>query len=151
MIPYLLLVGLCLGIVATWFAHRFEHRPAFWLVTMMLLAGIVLFVSSFADKAIAVLGMLAFIALLRFAVVLLEASMQHEFHGTSRATLGSLPTLLNEVWGVGLAALYGLVDHRADDLAAIRSVAALVVLIGASLMVWWSYLPRRPATQASRR
>jgi MFS family permease len=143
-IPYLLLAGVFLGIIATWFAHRFEHRQPLWLVAMMLLAGLVLLTSSYGGRDVAVLGMMGFIALMRLAVVLFEASLHHEFVGTSRATLGSLPSFLNEIWGVGMAAVYGVVAHLADDLAAIRAAAITVAVTAVALMAWWACSLRDP-------
>lgn len=145
-VPYLLLTGIFMGIVMSWFAHRFEDRQAFWHVSMLLLAGLVLIASSFGGRDIAVLGMMGFVALLRLAIVLFEASLQHEFDGKSRATLGSLPTFLNELWGVFLAGIYGLAAYLIDDVAALRAVATAVALTGLALTIWWRLLrPRGPA------
>lgn len=142
-IPYLLLGGVVLGIVTTWFAHRLEHKPARSLLFMMLLAGVVLIASSYGNRAEAVIGMMSFVALLRLAIVLFEVSLQHEFVGESRATLGSLPTFLIGIWGIGLAAIYGVVAHLADDFAAIRAIAGVVVVVALALMLWWAMLSSR--------
>jgi MFS family permease len=140
-VPYLLLAGIFLGIIVTWFAHRFEHRQPLRLMFMVLSAGLVLLTSSLGGKETAVVGMMGFMALLRLAVVLFEASLQHEFEGASRATLGSLPTFLNEIWGVGLAAVYGVTAHLADDFAAIRALAVTVAVTAVGLTIWWRLLP----------
>lgn len=145
-IPYLLLTGVFLGTLVTWFAHRFEHRRAHWLLSLFLLAGLELFLSSFGDQQAAVLGMMGFMALLRMADVLFEAALQHQVDGSSRATLGSLPTFLNEVWGIGLAAGYGIVARLGGDIIAVRAASIAVAISALALTMWWQLLPARTST-----
>ena len=135
MVPILLLVGIVAGVVVSWFAPALEGRSSALPATLTLLSGLILVVGSRFSTLAAVASMILFISVLQVCSLSFQSSLQHEFVGSSRATLGSLPTLLDKLWATLLIGVYGVAALGGTDVYAVQALA-LVVALSALALVW---------------
>lgn len=136
-VPLVLTVGLALSAILAWVAHRFETRTRLFGIISFSLAGLILFCTSYGDTLTAVVGIMIFMRIAFLSTLLYQSSLQHHISGTSRATVGSLPTFISEILYIAIVAVYGIIAEIYDDFASIRFIALGTFAIGILLLWYW--------------
>lgn len=147
LVPLVLLLGLFVTSVLSWFAHRLEHASGAAILTLVIAASAVLSVTSFGSTVVAIGGMFIFMRVVLIVSTLFQASLQHGYDGASRATVGSLATFVGYFVALVVIALYGMVTAMASDFEAIRAVALFTLISALALAMFWGksrLVPKQP-------
>lgn len=146
-IPLTLALGLGLSAVLAWVAHHFEKRANFFSLVALCVAGLTLLATSFRGTVLAVVGMMVFMRMVKVASLLYQSSLQHHITDKTRATVGSLPSFLEEVLSIFIVVVFGIVAKQYNTYVSIRFVALLCIVMSVLLMLFWRKHNLMPPTQ----
>lgn len=136
-IPLTLALGLGLSAVFAWIAHRFEKRANLFSLIALCIAGLTLLATSFTGTVVAVAGMMIFMRMVKVASLLYQSSLQHNITEKTRATVGSLPSFLEELLSIVIVVIFGLIAKLYSTYASIRFVAVMCFVMSVILMLYW--------------
>jgi hypothetical protein len=136
-IPLVLIIGLSLSAMLAWFAHHFETRSKLFGIVSIVLAGFILFTTSYSSTVTAVAGVIIFSRLVNLSSLLYQSSLQHHISSASRATVGSLPAFVSNIFYIAFVAIYGIVSAIYNDYASIRVIALGTFIVGILLLWYW--------------